>query len=42
MAKPWHRLYFAGEHTAVAEPGMEGAIESAERVADEVIGTMSA
>lgn len=42
MAKPWHRLFFAGEHTAVAEPGMESAIESAERAADEVIATMSA
>ncbi|MDO8836671.1 MAG: FAD-dependent oxidoreductase [Vicinamibacterales bacterium] len=37
MAAPWHRMHFAGEHTAVTGPGMEGAVESAERAADEVI-----
>ncbi len=42
MARPWHRLHFAGEHTAVASPGMESAMESAERVAGEVIGRLSA
>lgn len=40
MAKPWHRLYFAGEHTAVASPGIEGALESAERAVDELMATM--
>jgi monoamine oxidase len=37
MAKAWHRLHFAGEHTSVTSPGMESAVESAERVADEVL-----
>lgn len=41
MAKPWHRLHFAGEHTAVVSPGMESAMESAERVADEVIARLA-
>ncbi len=31
------RLYFAGEHTAVANTGMEGAMESSERVVAEVL-----
>jgi len=42
MAKPWQRLHFAGEHTAVYSPGMESAMESAERVTDELIARMSA
>jgi len=42
MAKPWQRLHFAGEHTAFTSPGMEGALESAERVTDEVVARMSA
>jgi monoamine oxidase len=42
MAKPWHRLHFAGEHTAFTSPGMEGALESAERVTDELVARMSA
>ncbi|NEP67997.1 MULTISPECIES: FAD-dependent oxidoreductase [Moorena] len=33
MAKPWNRIHFAGEHTAIASPGMESALESGERVA---------
>lgn len=37
MAKPWHGLHFAGEHTAVTSSGMEGAMESAERVVDEIL-----
>jgi monoamine oxidase len=41
MANPWQRLHFAGEHTAFTSPGMEGAMESAERVADEVIAKLS-
>lgn len=36
MSKPHGRLFFCGEHTALASRGMEGALESAERVADEV------
>jgi len=42
MAKPWHRLHFAGEHTAFTSPGMEGALESGERVTDELVARMSA
>ena len=37
MAKPWKRIHFAGEHTAIANPGMESALESAERVASEIL-----
>jgi len=29
-------IHFAGEHTAETSPGMEGALESAERVVDEI------
>jgi len=32
------QIHFCGEHTAVANRGMEGAMESAERVAFEVMG----
>ena len=37
MAQPWQRIHFAGEHTAIASPGMESALESAERVASEIL-----
>ncbi|KJH69460.1 flavin monoamine oxidase family protein [Aliterella atlantica] len=37
MAQPWQRMHFAGEHTAIASAGMEGALESAERVVNEVL-----
>lgn len=36
LAKPHQRLFFCGEHTALASRGMEGALESAERAAVEV------
>ena len=39
MAKPWHRIYFAGEHTATLSLGMESALESAERVVAEVVAS---
>jgi monoamine oxidase len=35
-AQPHGRIHFAGEHTEFSEPGMESALKSAERVADEV------
>lgn len=38
MAKPAGRLHFCGEHTATGARGLEGALESAERVALEVLG----
>ncbi len=37
LAKPHGRLHFCGEHTAVANRGMEGAMESGERAAMEVL-----
>ena len=37
MAAPFQRLYFAGEHTAKANTGMEGAMESGERAAMEIL-----
>ncbi len=41
MAKPWQRIHFAGEHTAIATPGMESALESAERVTQEILERIS-
>lgn len=38
MSLPAGRLHFAGEHTATLTPGMEGAAESGERAALEVLG----
>ncbi len=37
MAKPNGRIHFAGEHTAVVNRGMEGAMESGERAAFEML-----
>ncbi len=37
MAQPWQRIHFAGEHTAIASSGMESALESAERVTNELL-----
>lgn len=37
IAQPWQRIHFAGEHTAIASPGMESALESAERVTSEIL-----
>lgn len=39
IAQPHGRIHFCGEHTAVANRGMEGAMESGERVAFEVMET---
>ena len=41
MAEPWHRLHFAGEHTAITSPGLESAVESAQRAANEIIARVS-
>ncbi len=38
IAKPLRRIHFAGEHTALTNRGMEGAMESGERAALEVLG----
>lgn len=37
MAKPWKRIHFAGEHTALATSGLESAIESAELATSEIL-----
>ncbi|MFM7396368.1 MAG: flavin monoamine oxidase family protein [Gammaproteobacteria bacterium] len=39
IAKPHKRLFFCGEHTAVGSRGMEGALESGERVSLEVLAS---
>lgn len=36
-AEPEGRVYFAGEHTAASMPGMEGAMESGERAAVDLL-----
>jgi len=41
-ARPLGRIHFAGEHTAITSPGMEGACESADRVVAEVLGRIAA
>ena len=41
MAEPWQRLHFAGEHTAVISPGIESALESAQRAANEIIARLA-
>jgi len=38
VGKPNGRIHFCGEHTAVSNRGMEGAMESGERAAFEVLG----
>ena len=40
MAEPWHRLHFAGEHTAITSPGLESAIESAQRATKEIVSRL--
>ncbi|MFM7799769.1 MAG: flavin monoamine oxidase family protein, partial [Planctomycetota bacterium] len=40
MALPHQRLFFCGEHTAVGSRGIEGALESAERVSLEVLSAV--
>ena len=40
LADPRGRLFFCGEHTAMGSRGMEGAMESAERVSLEVLGAV--
>ena len=40
VAQPHGRVHFCGEHTAVTTRGMEGALESGERVALEVLDAL--
>jgi monoamine oxidase len=42
MARPAGRLAFAGEHLSIASPGMEGALESAERAVRDVVAAAGA
>jgi len=37
LAAPFGRLHFAGDHTSVLVTGMEGAMESGERAAFEIM-----
>ena len=37
VAKPHGNVHFCGEHTALSNRGMEGAMESGERAAQEVL-----
>jgi len=37
---PHQRIHFCGEHTAVGNRGMEGAMESGERAAIEVLDAL--
>ena len=39
--QPWGRLHWIGEHTAVLQQGIEGAMESAEREVLALLGRMS-
>ena len=39
IATPIGRIHFAGEHTELVAPGMEGALTSGKRAAAEVLGT---
>ncbi len=41
MSRPWQRIHFAGEHTAVTSPGMECTVETAQRAANEIIDRLS-
>ena len=41
MALPSGRLHFAGEHTAQWSSGMEGALESGERAANEILSRIA-
>ena len=41
ISAPLGRIFFAGEHTALAYRGMEGALESGERVALEVMRALT-
>lgn len=41
MSQPLGRVHFAGEHTALVNRGMEGAMESGERAALEILESLS-
>jgi monoamine oxidase len=41
LARPEDRLHFAGEHTSSWNSWMEGALESGERAAREILGSQS-
>ena len=41
MSAPWQRLHFAGEHTSITAPGLESAVESAQRASNEIIDRLA-
>ncbi len=41
IPKPLGRLHFAGEHTELVAPGMEGALTSGRRAAEEILGALN-
>lgn len=41
MSRPWQRLHFAGEHTSITAPGLESAVESAQRASNEIIDRLA-
>jgi monoamine oxidase len=41
MSAPWKRLHFAGEHTSITAPGLESAVESAQRASKEIIARLA-
>ena len=40
LSAPWQRVHFAGEHTSITEPGLESAVESAQRASKEIISRL--
>ncbi|MDX2222601.1 MAG: FAD-dependent oxidoreductase [Rhodospirillaceae bacterium] len=40
MAQPFNNVFFCGEHTSASTRGLEGALESGERAAYEVLGAV--
>jgi monoamine oxidase len=40
LKEPAGLIHFCGEHTALSNRGMEGAMESGERAALELLGTL--
>ena len=41
LSQPWHRLHFAGEHASITAPGLESAVESAQRASKEIIARLA-
>ncbi len=41
LSRPWQRLHFAGEHTSITAPGLESAVESAQRATREIVDRLA-